>query len=151
MLITKRHGTRFKTFRENTDFLRMPSPHRIKNVTTQMWGNICSSVAYVWHLSPCLLFACLSWSIWNNRCTIKKAFRPKKKGFFTEILKMSSSVSESEVMTFITSRIGKMNSYHILTHYLVISNLILSYNLYSSCIFCSLMALQPIFRNASRA
>jgi hypothetical protein len=102
-------------------------------------------------LSTFLLFPCLSGSMWNNRHTSKKMLRRKKKGFFTEILKMSNSVSESEVMTFIKSHIGKMNSYHIFTHYLIISNLILSHNLYSSWIICSFMAWKPIFRNASFA
>jgi len=131
---TKSHGTRFKRFKENTDFLRMPSPHRIFKMLSPKCG--VKSVPFL----TCLLFSYISGFMWNNRWTSKKVFRPKKKGFFNKILKMSSSVSESEVMTFLKSHIGKMNSYHILTHYLIISNLILSYNLYSSWIICSFVS-----------
>jgi hypothetical protein len=99
----------------------------------------------------CLLVCCLH--AFRDLCEITGAqvrgyFVPKKKGLFTEILKMTSTISESEVITFITSHIVKMNSHHNLTHHLIIYNLILSYNLYSSWIICSLVALQPIFKNA---
>jgi hypothetical protein len=144
--ITKRNGTLFKRFWENTDIFRKSRPHRIKK---SYHRNVGWRLFYMSDI--CLLVCCLH--AFRDLCEITRAqvrgcFVHKKNGLFTEILKMTNTISESEVMTFITSHIIKMNSHHNLTHYLIISNLILSYNLYSSWIICSLVGLQPIFKNA---